>query len=539
MNAAVSRVTLAVAVAVAATACRHGGGAGAAAPAGTCVVVLPQEPELLNPYMSPMASVSTVSSLFFSGLVIPDEQGRWQPDLAERVPTLANGDVVLRGGGMRVRYRLRRNVRWHDGRPFTGEDVRATWRLVMNPAFPAVSRAGFEELRGVEVPDPHTVVLDFKRPYAPYAELFPYVLPAHVLAASREPARAAWHRAPVGTGPFRLTGWRSGDRLLAVAHEGYFRGRPPIPRLDVRFVPNEATAYQLWRVGEADLLQGAPATAYDALQREAPGRVWLTPTGTWEHLVFNLERPVWSDVRVRRAIAHLVDRQQLNARAYGGVLQPAWSELTPGHWAFDARGTNAYPPDRAAAERLLDEAGWRLGPDGLRRRGGVPLAVTLVTTSDRPGRNLAAQLWRRQWRDLGITLTIERWPPAVVFGSAGGKLAAGAFDLALIASLSRPDPDTSFRWRSDQVPPAGQNRSRYRDPRVDALLARGLATLEPRARATLYRDLAERLRLDLPVIPLLYWVALDATSPRLRGFRPNPTIRGNLWNVWEWKLEPR
>jgi peptide/nickel transport system substrate-binding protein len=502
-------------------------------------VVLPQEPELLNPYLSPMAAVSTVSSLFFSGLVIPDAQGHWQPDLAERVPTVANGDVTLRGGGMRVRYRLRKGVRWHDGRPFTAEDVRATWRLVMNPAFPAVSRAGFEAIRAVEAPDPHTVVLDFARPYAPYAELFPYVLPAHVLATVREPVRAGWHRAPVGTGPYRLTAWRSGDRILAAAHEGYFRGRPAIPRLDLRFVPNEATAYQLWRLGEVDVLQGAPPTAYDALQREAPGRVWLTPTGTWEHLVFNLERPVWRDVRVRRAIAHLVDRQQLNARAYGGVLQPAWSELTPGHWAFDPGGVNAYPPDRAAAARLLDEAGWRMGPDGRRQRGGVPLALTLVTTSDRPARNLAAQLWRRQWRDVGIDLTIERWPPSVVLGAPGGKLASGAFELALVASISRPDPDTSFRWRSDQVPPAGQNRARYRDARVDALLARGLTTLEPTARAAVYRALATRLRLDLPAIPLLYWVALDATSPRLRGFRPNPTLRGNLWNAWEWKLEPR
>lgn len=520
--------------------CRGGAPARSLPGAGTCVVVLPQEPETLNPYLSPMAAVTTLSSLFFSGLLLSDDRGRWQPDLAERVPTLANGDVTLQAGRMKVRYRLRPGVRWHDGRPLTGADVRATWRLVMDPRFPAVSRAGFEAIRAIEVPDPRTVVVEFSRPYAPYAELFPFVLPAHVLEASgrEEPARRAWNRAPVGTGPFRLTGWRSGDRITASANDEYFRGRPAIRHLDLRFVPNEATAYQLWRVGEADLLQGAPTAAYDELQREAPGRVYLTPTGTWEHLVFNLARPRWQDLRVRRAIAHLVDRQQLNAHAYGGLLQPAWSELMPGHWAYDGAGENAYPPDRATAARLLDEAGWRLGPDGLRHRDGQPFSATLVTTSDRPARNLAVQLLRRQWRDLGLDLTIERFPPSVVLGAPRGRLAVGDFDLALIASVSRPDPDTSFRWRSDQVPPAGQNRARYRDARMDASLAQGLVTLDPVRRAAIYREVAARLRLDLPVIPLLYWVALDATSPRLRGFRPNPTIRGNLWNVWEWKLDP-
>ena len=510
---------------------------GRAAGSRPAVVQFLQEPDTLNPYLSPMGTVSSLAPLFYSGLVIPDDRGEWVTDLAEAVPTLANGGVKREGKGLRVTYRLRPGVAWHDGVPLTAGDVRATWQLVMDPRFPAISRAGYDQIAAIEAPDPRTVVVRFTRPYAPYLELFPFVLPAHVLGDRKDAARQPWNRKPVGTGPFVAERWVSGDRLSARANPTYFRGVPGLGRIEARFVANESTAYQLWRLGELDLLQSAPPTAHDALQREAPGRVFVTPTGTWEHLVFNLQRPAVADVRVRRAIAHLIDRQQLNARAYGGLLQPAWGELLPGHWAYDARVEHRWPPDAAAAARLLDEAGWARGADGVRRKGSQRLALTLVTTSDRPARALAAQLWRRQWRDAGIELAIDKQPASMVFGASGGLLAAGAFDLALIASVSRPDPDSSFRWRSDQLPPAGQNRARYRNARVDALLEEGLRTIEQARRKRVYSDLAAQLSLDLPVVPLLYWVGIDATSARLRGFRPNPTIRGNLWNVWEWKLD--
>jgi peptide/nickel transport system substrate-binding protein len=234
-----------------------------------------------------------------------------------------------------------------------------------------------------------------------------------------------------------------------------------------------------------------------------------------------------------------VDRERLNAAAYGGVFQPAWSEVPAASWAYNRGVERRYPYDPAKAKQLLEEAGWKPGPGGIRVKDGRKLSLGLLTTSDRPSRELAGQLWRRQWQDAGIELAIEKRGASELFGSAasGGRLAKGTFDLCLMASVSRPDPDTSFRWRSDQVPPAGQNRARYRNPLVDKLLEQGQRTIDRAARKPIYAKLAEQLTLDLPVLPLLYWVGIDATSQRLEGYRPNPTLRGNLWNVWEWKLK--
>jgi peptide/nickel transport system substrate-binding protein len=287
-------------------------------------------------------------------------------------------------------------------------------------------------------------------------------------------------------------------------------------------------------------LQGASPTQLALLKLEAGDRLRQTPSPTWEHLLLNLDRPALKDLQVRRALAHLIDRQRLNVAAYAGAYRPAWSDVPAASWAYNPAVENRYPYDPARAGALLDAAGWRPGPDGIRVKAGHRLHLQFVTTSDKPSRALAAQLWRKQWQTVGIELSIDRLPASAIFGAAstGGRLASGTFDLALIASSSRPDPDTSYRYRSDQMPPAGQNRGRYRNLTVDRLLAEGQQTLPKLARKRIYASLAEQLSLDLPVVPLLYCVGIDAISRRLEGYRPNPTLRGNLWNVWEWKLKP-
>lgn len=500
------------------------------------IVQFAQEPDALNPFVSPMQSAGAIAALFYSGLVTLDEQGRFQPDLAERVPTLENGDVTLSGGQMRVSYRLRQGVKWHDGTPFGPDDVVATWKLLLNPKFPALSTAGYDQISAVEAVG-GDVVVTFKTPYAPYLELFPYVLSAKAIAGEPDVAKAAWSRQPVGTGPFRFERWVSGDRLSATANADYFRGKPGLSRVVVRFIPQADTALHLWRAGDLDVLQGALPDHHDDLQADAPERVFVTPTVTWEHVLFNMEHPVLKERPVRQAIAHLIDRQQIVSKAYGGVSVPAWSEVPSFSWAYQPALENRHPHDPAEAARLLDAAGWKRGPDGLRAKGTHKLAFTLLTTNDKPSRGLAAQIWRKQWAEHGIRLDIDKQPASAVFGAGqSGRLAAGRFDLALVAGLSRPDPDASYRWRSDQVPPNGQNRARYRSPVVDELLAEGQRTVAIAERKRIYHRLAEELDRDLPAIPLLYWAGIDAVSDRLSGFKPNPTLRGNLWNVWEWRL---
>jgi peptide/nickel transport system substrate-binding protein len=507
-------------------------GAGAVSAAPSAVTVhFTQEPDNLNPYVSTLNATGAIAGLFWNGLLMVRPDGGYEPELSVRVPTLENGDVVLDAKGMHVTYRLRRGVVWHDGRPLCAQDVVATYQMLMHPKFPALSRAGYERIAGMTCLDARTVVVHFKTPYAPYRELFPYVLSAR--------HTDAWQAWPIGTGPYCFRRRVSGDRIVASANVRHFRGRPGIERVVLRFVPHDGAALMMWQSGDVDVLQGASPAQWDHLRGMKAGAVSCIPTPVVEQLVFNLTHPILGDRRVRQAIAYLVDRHELSRRAYSGVCMPAYSELPPSHWAHTQAGIVRYERNARLAEQLLDEAGFKRSVDGVRKRGQTALSLTLLTTSDRPSRALAAQLWRRQWRESGIDLQIERLTPGMVFGSmaSGGRLATGTYDLALIASASRPDPDTSVRWRSDQMPPFGQNRTRYRSQAVDAWLQAGQTTIGDARRKPIYHAIARQLNLDLPALPLLYWMSIDAVSPRVSGFSANANLRGNLWNIWQWTLK--
>lgn len=507
----------------------------------TAVVQIGQEPDTLNPYLSPMRAVSDLASLCYAGLVTLDPAGEFRPDLAERVPTRENGGVTVDAGGrMRVTYALRPNARWHDGRPVTSADVAATLDLVRDPSFPSVSTAGYDRILKVETPDPRTAVVVYDRPYAPYLELFPYLLPAHVLAAAPKGARqkGGFNLKPVGAGPFKLASWDSGERLRFTAFDGYFRGKPALAAIEARVVPSEPSAFGLWKAGQIDVLQSATAPSLPALRAHDAGHVFAVPGAVWEHLVFNLERPAVKDARVRHALAALVDRRALMKGAYELAYTPAYGDLPPASWAH-TEPFRAVPTGAATADAELRAAGYALDDRGVRRGPtGEPLTLALVTTSDSPNRERAALILRSAWRKAGVAVSIEKWPASKVFGTpeAGGILASGKFDVALVASVARPDPDASYRWRSDQVPPEGQNRSRYRDPAVDALCDAGQRALARAERKAIYAKLSAKLAADLPVLPLVYPTSVTATSARLRHYAPNPTLRGNLWNAWAWTL---
>ncbi|MGL5513705.1 MAG: ABC transporter substrate-binding protein, partial [Sporomusa sp.] len=157
-----------------------------------------QEPDTLNPLLSDLLATAEVGRLVFSGLVSTNDKGEWLPDLATDVPTTTNGGVTP--DGLRITYRLRQGVTWHDRVPFTAEDVKFTWQLIMNRKINIVSRDGYDRISAVETPDPNTVIVKFREYYAPYLTLFTTILPKHRLETAGDINKAPFNRAPIGTG---------------------------------------------------------------------------------------------------------------------------------------------------------------------------------------------------------------------------------------------------------------------------------------------------------------------------------------------------
>jgi peptide/nickel transport system substrate-binding protein len=508
-----------------------------APPPGTIIVRSPQEPDSLNPFITGMSVANDACQPIFSGLLAVDEKMRFVPDLATEVPTPENGGVKAEGKGMAVTYKLRKGVTWHDGKPFTSRDVAFTAKAVADPKVLVVEREGYDLVSKVDTPDDQTAVIHFREIYAPYKKLFKAILPAHRLAGA-DLNKDAFNRAPIGTGPFMFATWRSGDRLTYKANPTYFRGKPAFETLEFRIVPDDNAAFVQLKNGAVDIYQSVNLNQFRTLKQIRDVEVFQTPALLWEHLSFNTEKPFFKDARVRRAIAHAIDKKIIADKVYDGLWKPAWCDQNPLSWAYDPKLENALPYDPAKAERLLDEAGWRKGPDGVRAKDGLRFSVTFSTTAGKKNRETAQLLIRHFLRRVGIEVKIENHPGVTLFGAwPSGVIKSGKFEMAMWAWDTGPDPDNLNTWHSERIPPKGSNQTRYKNPEVDHLLEAATRTFRQEERKAAYRKVSGILAHDVPNVPLLYWTVLDAVRDRVDGFKPNPTSAGNLWNVYEWRLK--
>lgn len=501
------------------------------------VVRFAQEPDLLNPYLTGMSAGLEACSPVFEGLLTVDDQLRHVPVLAQRVPSLANGDVRLVGAGMEITYRLKQGVRWHDGHPLSSADVAFTQSFVMNPKLAIMERQGHDLVEAIETPDPWTVKVRLKEVYGPYLQLFRAILPAHRLRGLSDPTQSPFLKAPIGTGPFQFAGWVPGQKIVYAANPQWHGGRPQLDGLEARILPNDEAAFLAFKRKEVDLLLDLTQVQGRAVRSMGPGFTFhATRALQWEQLSFRLDHPILKDLRVRQAILHAIDREALAKHATDGAWPAAWSDQHPRSWAHDPGMVGAFRPDPARAARLLDEAGWRLGWDGLRRRGGQRLILGLTTTQNARRRKNEVAYIQASLRRLGMEVRPEFYPSATLFASPPeGRLATGRFDMAIWAWDAGPDPDNVNLWHSARIPPKGTNYSRLRDPVVDQLLSRATRSLNQGERAKLYRQCSHRLAEVVPMIPLVDWMSFDATGPHLLGFRPNPSSAGNLWNVGQWR----
>ncbi len=269
-------------------------------------------------------------------------------------------------------------MRFHDGRELTAADVRYTYDWMRDPKNHSPNLGALAVVAAIETPDPQTVRFVLKEPFASFLQnLTLGIVPAH-LGDAKE-----FVDAPVGSGPFRWGEWRPGERLVLLAFDGSWEGRPHLDRVVFRIVANETTRLLEARRGRIDLLwNNIPPYAVPFL-REAPDLAVTTRPGiTYQYLGFNLRDAILQDARVRRAIAHAVDRDRIVKALFLGLARPAATLLAPENWAH-AGDVATYRHDPALARRLLDEAGFPVRPDGSR------FALSYKTSTDRQGIEMA------------------------------------------------------------------------------------------------------------------------------------------------------
>jgi len=465
---------------------------------GTLVVGLEANPTNLDPRLATGATAVRILPLLFNSLLRLDPAGRPTPELALSWETPSPTVYVLR---------LRRDVRFHDGFELTAADVRYTYDWMRDPKNHSPNLGTLAVIAAIETPDPGTVRFVLKEPFASFLQSLTLgIVPAH-LGDTKE-----FVDAPVGSGPFRWGEWRPGERLVVLAFDDSWEGRPRLDRVVFRIVANETTRLLEARRGDIDLLWNNIPPYAAPLLREAPNLAVTTRPGiTYQYLGFNLRDATLKDARVRRAIAHAVDRDRIVKALFFGLARPAATLLAPENWAH-AGDVATFRHDPALARRLLDEAGFPARPDGSR------FALSYKTSTDRQGIEMA-DLVSEDLAAVGIR--VER--RSFEWGTFYGDIKAGNFQLYSLRWVGITDPDTlHYIFHSASVPPAGANRGRYANTEVDRLLDASRRESDPGARRAALIAAQRLIAADCVYVSLWYPDDIFALARRFEGFEPYP-----------------
>ncbi|MFQ3662025.1 MAG: peptide ABC transporter substrate-binding protein [Chloroflexaceae bacterium] len=530
------------------------------------------DPGDLLPYHDDPADerlTAPITELLFPSPLLVHSYAYTTTGVLERVPSLENGDVTvatvevyLDSAGMitttatavitqvqqiSVTYRWNPALTWSDGTPVTADDSLYAYELARQVYMGQEAAGKLALLDRYEKVDAHTTRAVLKPDYTDpaYPAVYWTPLPRHLLL-NRNPVElrgSDFARAPVGYGPYVVE--RRDQGSVRLARNPYYQGRTgPFENITFIFRDNPDLLRTSVTGGSLDvalLEQPLPETLGLLRADAGQGNLKLSavPSPVWEHLTLNLDVPVLQDIRVRRAIAHAINREALVAgllAGYGAVLD-SW--IVPGQWAAappDQISRYAYDPD--TARRLLDEAGViDTNGDGLRESGGQPLVLALVTTQNSPLRLATAERITADLAAVGIGTSLQEVPTAGLY-SADGPLFRRTFQIALFAWIAGPDPRGWERWSCAGVPNenngwTGNNFSGWCFFEADRAIRIATTSLAREERAAAYLRQQQLFTQELPVLPLFQRIDVTLVGPSLTGVQADPTAP-ITWNIADW-----
>jgi len=493
---------------------------------GTYIEGMVGQPRAINPWLCQFNDVDhDLCSLVFNGLMHLDGNGVPQPDLAA-LPAQVSPD------GLIYTVTLRSDARWHDGQPFTADDVLFTINLIKDPNFP-----GSEDLsqlwRTVEISRVNMYNLSFtlQEPFAPFLDYLTLdIAPAHILRNMpvADLMTADFNLHPIGTGPFKVeeVGISGGqvDHVLLAANSLYFGSQPYLDRIEFKFFADDSAVFNAYRAGQVHGIARVSNADLARLRQYPRLNVFSAPVAGYSMIFLNLssaDAPFFQDKPVRQALSYALDRQQIVNRAMGGNGIVVQGPILPGTWAFDST-LPAVRPDMDMARALLDAAGWTVPrtdrttvPPPVRTKGGKPLAFTLLTSSDATHVAMAREV-ADQWATLGVSVTVKS-----VAMLRTNYLEPRSYEAALIDLLAAGDPDPYPFWHETQVA-SGQNFGGYKDRDMSEILEQARRTNDRNVRQQLYQRFQQMFMNDVPAILLTQPVYTFAVDERVHDVQVGP-----------------
>lgn len=459
----------------------------------------------MDPRLSKDTTATRVADLVYDGLVRMNEKLEPQPSLAEKWEN-PNPTTWI--------FTLRTGVTFQDGTPFTAADVKYTFDSILDPNFKAPYAKLYAPISKVEVVDDTNVKFTLKNPYAPLLSYMDIgIVPKHI----GEKNDNSLSSNPIGTGPYKMVKWEKNSKISFESNDKYWGGPAKTKKVTYYIIPDNSTRVSALAAGDIDFVH-SPLSPQDIgkIKENKDFTVIETEGLGFTYLNFNTTNPILSDVKVRQAIAHLIDKETISGQLYQGMDKPGDSPLIPPSWAF-SDSIKGFPYDPNKAKELLAQAGWKDSDgDGILDKDGKKLTITLSTHTEDPNRMQTVEFLQNEFSKAGIDAKVQttEWP------TFSANMMAQKFDIALLGWLNLVDPDRAMY--SQFLSTSENNYGKYSNPNVDELLEKGRITLDQGERTKIYQEAAKIVTDEVAYDVLLNQGYVIMYTNKLTGFKASP-----------------
>jgi peptide/nickel transport system substrate-binding protein len=493
----------------------------------------------LNSMLSSDTASNQVIGLMFDGLLNVKKNGDLIGALAQSVPTTS-------ADGLTYTFKLRPNLKWSDGQPLTADDVIFTYALAYDPQYKDVSspRRGdlSKYIASMTAPDPQTVVIKTTQVFAPFlgSHAGYGILPKHILGSmtSAQINTADFNTNPtVCNGAFKFVKWDKGQQVTLARNDSYWAGPALLDSYVYKVLPDSVAVTTQLTTGEIDI---GPVDPSQSDQVKTAGNVVQTefPTPTFTFYAYNLDPAklggqLFSDKAVRQALLYALDRQKIVTAVYFGHGVVANGVEPPTSWAYKDKPQVIYTFDVAKAKSLLDGAGWMVGSDGTRAKGGVKLKFDMITNAGNKQRESMLTVMQQSWKDIGVDAT----PQLIQFPQLVSQIVSiRTFDVFLVGFNWSIDPDEAPLFHSRNTVAGGFNGADFKNADVDNLLDQAIVTLDKTKRKQLYFQFQDIMSDQVPSPIILFNYGIWGVSKRVQGadFGPFNQFGARPWmkDVW-------
>lgn len=486
------------------------------------------EPSILNPILASDSASFDIIDLVFNGLVKYDKDIKLTGDLAKSWE-ISNDNLTFT-------FHLRQNVKWHDGFPFTSDDVIFTYQKLIDPNTKTPYSSNYQLVSSVENPDPYTVIVKYKEPFAPALESWGMgILPKHVFSnmTAEEFNKSDFNRFPIGTGSYKFKEWRSGQKIVLEANPDYFEGKPFIDKYVYQIIPDQSVQLLSLKTHAIDMMGLTP----DMYVKEAATRdfekefnKFRYPSFSYTYLAYNLSNPLFKNSQItRQALSYAINRQEI----IDGVLQSIGRICTGPFpnlsWAYNP-GVKPYPYDPERGRKMLESIGWKDGDnDGYLERKGKTFEFTILTNQGNKEREQAATIIQEQLKKIGVKVNVRILEWSTLIHQYIDKK---NFDAILLGWSMSQDPDCYDIWHSEKTKEGEYNFISYKNPQVDILLTLGRKTFDLEERKKIYNKIHKLIADDQPYAFLYVRDSLVAIDKRFQGIKVEPLGIGYNFTKW-------